>query len=86
LIQNGIDVFREGGEYEGLFPSKWLPTTFAVLGDGFTEQNKFLNSTLKMVRNRIAEFYHERLNYLCMPDGKNIFNHQNLKIIERLDD
>lgn len=86
LLQDEIDAFREGGEFEGSFPTKWLPTTFAVLGEGFTEQNKFLNSTLKMVRNRIAEFYKDRLDYLFTAEGKDINNHQNLKIIERLEE
>ncbi len=86
LLQEQIDQFKEGGQYGGQFPTKWLPSAFAVLGEGFTEQNRFLNSTLKMVRSRIAEFYKNRMDYLFTPEGKDIFNHQNMKIISRLEE
>ncbi len=86
LLQEQIDQFKEGGVYAGQFPTKWLPSAFAVLGEGFTEQNRFLNSTLKMVRSRIAEFYKIRMDYLFTPEGKDAFNHQNLKIISRIEE
>ncbi|NIA29868.1 MAG: AMP-binding protein, partial [Actinobacteria bacterium] len=86
LLQEQIDQFKEDGQYAGQFPTKWLPSAFAVLGEGFTEQNRFLNSTLKMVRSRIAEFYKNRMDYLFTPEGKDIFNHQNLTIILRLEE
>lgn len=86
LLQEQIDQFKESGQYGGQFPTKWLPSAFAVLGEGFTEQNRFLNSTLKMVRSRIAEFYKNRMDYLFTPEGKDIYNHQNLKIISRLEE
>lgn len=86
IIQSHINKFKLGGEFEGEFPERWLPSTFALLGEGFTEQNHFLNSTLKMVRGKITEFYKTRIEYLYSAEGKNIYNHQNLKIVERFDD
>ncbi|NOY59941.1 MAG: AMP-binding protein [Calditrichaeota bacterium] len=86
LLQEQIDQFKEGGQYAGQFPTKWLPSAIAVLGEGFTEQNRFLNSTLKMVRSRIADFYKSRMDYLLTPEGKDIYNHQNLTIISRLEE
>lgn len=85
LIKNEIDKFKSGGEYENEFPERWLPASFALLGEGFTEQNHFLNSTLKMVRGKITEFYQTRIDYLYTPEGKDIYNHQNMKIVERFD-
>ncbi len=58
----------------------------AVLGEGFTEQNQFLNSTMKMVRGRITDFYRPRLDLLFTPEGKDITHAQNRTIIGRLDD
>lgn len=84
LLENQIAQFKEGGRFAGEFPERWLPTTFAVLGEGFTEQNKFLNSTLKMVRGKIAEFYKDRIDSMFTPEGKTIFNNQNKTIIKRL--
>ncbi|MBN1464942.1 AMP-binding protein [candidate division KSB1 bacterium] len=85
LIESEINHYRDG-KYAGMFPSKWLPVSFAILGEGFTEQNKFLNSTLKMVRGKIAEFYKARIDYMYAPEGKDIYNHQNKTIISRFSD
>ncbi len=85
LLQSETDACREGGKYADLFPSRWLPTSIAVLGEAFTEDNHFLNSTLKMVRGRIVEFYQNRIDFLFTTAGKNIVNHQNMTIISRLD-
>ncbi len=86
IILKQIDQFRNGGEFAEQFPERWLPATFALLGEGFTEQNHFLNSTLKMVRGKITEFYQNRIDYLFTPEGKDIYNHQNMKIVERFDE
>ncbi len=84
LIKNEIDKFKRGGEFEGMFPERWLPSAVAILGEGFTEENKFLNSTLKMVRSKITEYYKPRIDYLYTPEGKNIFNEHNINIISKL--
>jgi long-chain acyl-CoA synthetase len=83
LLQAEINAFRDNGPFAGLFPSRWLPAALAVLGEGFTEQNRFLNSTMKMVRGRIEEFYRSRLDYLFTPEGKPVVNPQNLTIVSR---
>ena len=83
MLDSEIDAYREGGTYAGMFPPRWLPSAIAVLGDGFTEQNGFMNSTLKMVRGRITEFYKNRLDFLFTPEGQTICNHQNMTIVKR---
>jgi len=86
LLERQIDAFREGGPHAGQFPARWLPAAVAVLGEGFTEQNHFLNSSLKMVRGRITEFYRNRLDHLFTPEAKDIAHPQNRTIISRLED
>ena len=83
-IEAEISRFREGGDFAGMFPVRWLPSAIAVLGEGFTEQNHFMNSTLKMVRGKIAAFYQNRIEFLYTAEGKDITNHQNMTIISRL--
>ena len=85
-IEQEIARYREGGEEAGLFPGKWLPAAVGVLGEGFTEQNHLLNSTLKMVRGKIIEAYKPRLDYLFTPEAKDICNKQNMTIISRLEE
>ena len=84
LIDSEIGQFKGGGTFAGEFPERWLPSGIAVLGEGFTEQNRFLNSTLKMVRSKITEFYRNRIDYLFTAQGKDIYNPQNRTIIKRL--
>jgi len=86
LLQAEIDKYKEGGVYAGQFPSKWLPAAIGVLGEPFTEQNRMLNSTMKMVRGKIVEFYQTRVDYLYTPEAKDICNRQNMTIISRLEE
>ena len=83
MLESEIDAYRERRMYAGMFPSRWLPSAIAVLGEAFTEQNGFMNSTLKMVRGRITEFYKNRLDFLFTPEGQSICNHQNMMIVKR---
>jgi len=85
LIEDAIADFREGGRFPSLFPPRWLPSAVGVLGEGFTEQNGFLNSTLKMVRGKIAEYYRSRIDDLFLPEARNIRNPQNLNIVSRFE-
>lgn len=84
LLESEIVEYKQGGKFAGEFPERWMPAAIAVLGEGFTEQNKFLNSTLKMVRSKITEFYKDRIDYMFTPEGKNICNHQNRMIVKRM--
>jgi len=81
LIQQSVNAFRKGGEHEGLFPERWLPATFGLLAEGFTEQNQMMNSTMKMVRGKIEKLYAHRLDYLMTAEGKNPFNKENLNAL-----
>ena len=85
MIEDEIAKFRYGGIYGNQFPERWTPSAIAILGEAFTEQNKFMNSTLKIVRTKITEFYKNRIDYLYTQEGKNICNHQNRTIISRLE-
>ncbi len=84
ILESEISAYRDGGQFSGMFPERWIPSSFAVLGEGFTEENKFLNSTLKMVRGRITEFYRDRIDFMFTSEGRDILNHQNKMIIKRM--
>jgi len=82
-IQEEVDQFKKGGKYEGQFPERWLPAAIAVLNEPFTEENKLINSTLKMVRGKIVEYYKERLDYLFTPEAKDITNKVNMDSVSK---
>ncbi|HEX9006076.1 MAG TPA: long-chain fatty acid--CoA ligase, partial [Bacteroidota bacterium] len=84
LLKAEIDAYRPGGHRSGLFPDRWLPAALAILAEGFTEGNGLLNSTLKMVRTRIAECHAERIASLFTADGKDVCNSSNRKALTEL--
>lgn len=77
LIQDEINKFKTGGEYGEMFPDRWLPAAVVVLPEAFTEQNKMLNSTMKMVRGKVTDRYSKELDFLYTASAKNIDNEVN---------
>jgi len=78
-----IDRYKGKGEYAGLFPERWLPATFVLSQEPFSEHNKMINSTMKMVRSKVEEAYKERIEYAYTAEGKNLFNKINLGLEEK---
>ena len=81
-LENELNKYKRGGEYEGMFPERWLPSCFAVLEEPFTEQNHMINSTMKMVRGKIEKAYADRIQFLYSAEGKQLFNEQNMKALK----
>jgi long-chain acyl-CoA synthetase len=77
-LEKEIAKFKRGGEFEGMFPERWLPSAFAVLSEPFTEQNQMINSTMKMVRGKIEKAYADRIEYVYTAEGKQTLNEKNL--------
>ncbi|MFZ5941041.1 MAG: AMP-dependent synthetase/ligase [Bacteroidota bacterium] len=84
ILQSEVNEYRTGNRYGEMFPQRWLPAAVGVLSEGFTEDNKMMNSTMKMVRGVITETYHELIEFLYTPDAKNIRNPHNLQAIQKL--
>jgi long-chain acyl-CoA synthetase len=78
LLQEEVNMYRKGGRLEGMFPERWLPAAVCVLPEPWTEQNHFLNSSMKVVRGRIEEAYKDHMAFAYTPEGKNIVNEKNL--------
>jgi len=78
LLQDEVNIYRKGGRLYGAFPERWLPAAVCVLPEPWTEQNHFLNSSMKVVRGRVEEAYKEHMAYAYTPEGKSIVNDMNL--------
>ena len=83
IIQQEVDAYKAGGKFADSFPERWLPATIAVLPEAFTEQNHLLNSTMKMVRGKITEYFAKELEFLYTPEAKNIINQQNMEALKK---
>jgi len=83
IIQQEVDAYKSGGKFADLFPERWLPATIAVLPEAFTDQNHLLNSTMKMVRGKITDYFSQELDFLYTPEAKNIVNQRNLDALKK---
>ena len=75
-IRDEINQFKKGGKHEAMFPQRWLPTAMAIVPEPFTETNKMLNSTMKMVRRTVESNYKKQIDFLYTPEGKEFMNHR----------
>ena len=76
-IQDEVNEYRKG-KFAGMFPEQWLPKAIAVLPEAFTEQNHLVNSTMKIVRGKVEEFYADRIEYAYTTEGKDLMNEKNI--------
>ena len=83
IIQHEVDSYKAGGEFENTFPERWLPATIVILPEAFTEQNQLLNSTMKMVRGKIADYFKAELEFLYTSEAKCIFNKINTEALKK---
>ena len=75
-----------GGIFGGEFPERWLPAGLAIVDEPFTEQNGLVNSTMKVVRNKVEEHFRDRLEYLYTPEGRDLKNPKNLASLKKIVD
>ena len=76
-IQDEVNEYRNG-KFADMFPEQWLPKAIAVLPEAFTEQNHMVNSTMKIVRGKVEEYYADRIEYAYTPEGKELMNDKNM--------
>ena len=80
-LQAEVNEYRKGGLHEGMFPERWLPSAIAVLPEAFTEQNHLVNSTMKIVRGKVEEYFKDRIEYCYTEEGKQLLNPKNMQSI-----
>ena len=83
LLGSEIKQYKQGGVYDYLFPSNWLPAAVAVLDEPFSIDNKLISSVGKMVRSKITERFRDKIDFLSTPEAKNIVNQQNIEAIRK---
>ena len=76
-LQDEVNEYRNG-KFAGMFPEQWLPKAIAVLPEAFTEQNHMVNSTMKIVRGKVEEYYADRIEYAYTLEGKELMNEKNM--------
>ena len=78
LLHSEIEKYRTGGQFADEFPDRWLPAALAIVDEHFTEQNGLVNSTMKVVRNKVESYFKPRIDYCYTAEGKMLLNEQNI--------
>ena len=65
-------------------PHQWIPGTFAIIEKEFSEADQLINSTMKMVRHKVKEFYLDRIEGMYTDAGSDIKNEDNLNALRNL--
>jgi long-chain acyl-CoA synthetase len=86
-IKIDLDKFKSEPVYQGQFPEKWTPRAMFIAPEPFSEENKMINSTLKMVRHKVAEHYKNEIETIYKdPDElESINNFSVLQILKNKD-
>jgi long-chain acyl-CoA synthetase len=59
LVQEDLRSFKD--KYSAI-PARWRPASFAVIAEPFSEEHGLVNSTMKLVRHRVRDFYRPRID------------------------
>jgi long-chain acyl-CoA synthetase len=62
----------------------WMPRVFQILPESFTDKDGTVNSTMKLVRGRIAQLHADLLEYSYSPEGSETTNPRNLEVLRRM--
>ena len=84
MIEKELNMFKLDGNHGTLFPQRWLPSAFAIATEPFSEQNKLINSTMKMVRDKVSDYFKREIEFCYTPEGKNAANIKNVENLKLL--
>ncbi|MEA3504669.1 MAG: AMP-binding protein [Bacteroidota bacterium] len=84
LVSEEFEEYKSKGNSGGMFPERWLPTAFGILEEGFTEENRLLNTSLKMVRRNINSKHSVLQEFLQTPEAKKPDNNKNMEILDKI--
>jgi long-chain acyl-CoA synthetase len=66
LIRDDLVAFKDKGEYAAI-PAQWRPVSFAVIAEPFGEDHGLVNSTMKLVRHKVRDYYRRRIDEVYAP-------------------
>jgi len=82
-IQKSMYRFKELEAYRNQFPEIWIPKTFVIAEELFTEQNQMINSTMKMVRHKVLDKYKDLVESMYTDGGLEPANKHNRNALNK---
>ena len=83
LLAGEIAKYRNGGVYGDEFPDRWVPAVVTFADEAFTEQNGLVNSTMKVVRNKVEKHFAANIEHAYTAEGKVVDNAMNLASLKK---
>jgi len=84
VIASEVAKYRSGGAFADEFPDRWVPAVIALANEPFTEQNGLVNSTMKVVRNKVEKHFAAAIEHAYTAEGKAVDNERNIAAIKQL--
>ena len=84
LLAGEIAKYRNGGIYGDEFPDRWVPAVVTFADEAFTEQNGLVNSTMKVVRNKVEKHFAANIEHAYTAEGKVVDNAMNIASLRKL--
>ena len=82
IIAQEVAKYRSGGAFADEFPDRWVPAVIAIADEPFTEQNGLVNSTMKVVRNKVEKHFAGAIANAYTPEGKAVDNERNISALK----
>lgn len=82
IIASEVAKYRSGGAFADEFPDRWVPAVIAIADEPFTEQNGLVNSTMKVVRNKVEKHFADAIAHAYTPEGKAVDNNRNIAALK----
>ncbi|MDR0388578.1 MAG: AMP-binding protein [Spirochaetaceae bacterium] len=83
LIRGDLLAFKDHPEYTGI-PGQWRPSSFALIPGAFGEEHGLVNSTMKLVRYKVRDFYRSRIDELYASGLADPCNQGNRKALKEI--
>ena len=84
LILDQTNQFKTGGKNGHMFPQRWIAAAAVILPEAFTEENKLLNTTMKVVRAKVEEHFAQEIAFLYTPEAKEFINQRNINNLRQI--
>ena len=84
LLAGEIAKYRNGGIYGDEFPDRWVPAVVTFADEAFTEQNGLVNSTMKVVRNKVEKHFAANIEHAYTAEGKVVDNAMNIASLKKI--
>ncbi len=83
-IREELLLFKQQKDYKNLFPEKWIPANFQIIEEAFSEENKMINSTMKMVRFAILNACQDRIDLMYGPNAQQNSTEKNQQVLREM--